>query len=360
MVRTMTVRRVVPLLVCLVATFAVALAQPQGKKAPPAPAKDPAPTPATGSGSGSGSADAPPPVDEGPPPDMEGKDENPGAPRALPGEEPKVVVVAPEKKPKASGYPIEEVLRPITLPRNMAEVAIGPRAIVDGDGVGYAGSDTLRARYGITRQVQIGLNYVLGGVYDDPKTAEDKVGFHPGKAIELQVTYLIKDFIGVRLGVPVWIYKPAETSDSSAPAFGLNIGVPMKFRFGDKFALGAFDDLLSIKLTQFAPSLELEYLNAYRAAARDINTSTSAGFIRFSAYGVYQRSPQLALIGRFGIQLEDFSTSRTDGGGGVVTTLRAGLEYTVKKYLDVGIALGFEDLDDLGSFGPTTLLAFRI
>ena len=107
MVRTMTVRRVVPLLVCLLATFAVAMAQP--KKAPPAPAKDPAPTPATGSGSGS--AEAPPPVDEGPPPDMDGKDENPGAPRPLPGEEPKVVVVAPEAKPKTSGYPMEEVIR---------------------------------------------------------------------------------------------------------------------------------------------------------------------------------------------------------------------------------------------------------
>jgi hypothetical protein len=353
MVRTMTVRRVVPLLVCLLATFAVAMAQPKKAPAPPAP------VPAAGSGSGSGSADAPPPADEGPPADMEGKDENPGAPKPLPGEEPKVVAV-PEKVVKRSGYPIEEVLRPITLPANMAEVAIGPRAVLDADGVGYAGSDTLRARYGITRQVQIGLNYVLGGIYDDPKTAEDKVGFHPGKAIELQVTYLITDFLGVRLGVPVWIYKPAETADSSSPAFGLNIGVPMKFRFGDKFAIGAFDDLLSIKITQFAPSLELEYLNAYRAASRDTNTSQSAGFIRFSGYGVYQRSPKLALIGRFGIQLEDFSTSRTDAGGGVVTSLRAGLEYTVKKYLDVGIALGFEDLDDLGSFGPTTLLAFRI
>ncbi|MBA3499049.1 MAG: hypothetical protein M4D80_20205 [Myxococcota bacterium] len=356
----MTVRRVVPLLVCLLATFAVALAQPKkapAPKAPPAPAKD-APVPAAGSGSGS--ADAPPPVDEGPPPDMDGKDENPGAPKPLPGEEPNKVVAAPEKAVKRSGYPIEEVLRPITLPANMAEVAIGPRAVIDADGVGYAGSDTLRARYGITRQIQIGLNYVIGAIYDDPKTNEDKIGFHPGKALELQVTYLVTDFLGVRLGVPVWIYKPGANVDSSSPAFGLNIGVPLKFRFGDKLAIGGLDDLLSIRIMQFAPSLELEYLNAYRAHSRDTNTSQSAGFIRFSGYAVYQQSPKLALIGRFGIQLEDFSTRKTDAGGGIITSLRAGLEYTVKTYLDVGIALGFEDLDDLGSFGPTTLLAFRI
>ena len=350
----MTVRRVVQLLVCLVATFAVAMAQP--KKGAPAPAKDPAP--AAGSGS-AGSGEAPPPVDEGPPPDMEGKEENPNAPK-LPGEETKVEVKAPEKK-RTSGYPMEEVLRPITLPANMAEVAIGPRLQVDIDGVGYAGSDTLRARYGITRQVQLGLNYVLAGIYDDPKTASsNKVGFHPGKAIELQVTYLVKDFVGVRLGVPVWIYKPAETADSGGPAVGLTIGVPLKFRFGDKLALGGLDDLLSIKIRHFAPSLEHEYLNAYRAAIDDTNTANSAGFIRFSAYGVYQQSPKLALIGRFGVTFEDFATTRTDAGGGPVTTIRAGLEYTVRKYLDVGISLGFEDLDDLGTFGPTALLAFRI
>ena len=351
----MTVRRVVPLLVCLLATFAVAIAQPP-KKGAPAPAKDPAPAP----GSGSGSADAPPPVDEGPPPDMEGKDENPNAPKALPGEEPKVVVVE-QAKPKRTGYPMEEVHRPITLPKNMGEVAIGPRAQVDiKDDVGYAGSDTLRARYGITRQVQIGLNYVLGGVYDDPKTVEDKIKFKPGKAIELQGTDLVKDFLGIKLGVPVWIYKPADTADSSAPAVGINIGAPMKFVLTERLAIGGMDDLLSIKITQFAPSLEHEYLNAYRAAGNDTNTSVSAGFIRFSGYAVYQRSEKLALLGRFGVQLEDFSTTKTDAGGGVTSFLRGGLEYTIRKWCDVGITLGFEDLSDLGSFGPTTLLAFRI
>lgn len=292
---------------------------------------------------------------------MEGIDENPGAPK-LPGEETKVVVKVPEKKVRRAGYPIEEALRPITLPANMAEVAIGPRAQVDiKDDVGYAGSDTLRARYGITRQVQLGLNYVLGGVYDDPKMPADKVGFHPGKALELHVTYLVKDYLGVRVGVPVWIYKPADTAPGgSAPAFGLNIGVPLKFRFGEKFAIGGLDDLLSIKLTRFAPSLEHEYLNAFRAAADDTNTATSAGFLRFSGYGIYQRSPKLALIGRIGVTLEDFETTRTTAGGGVTTMLRFGVEYTVRKYLDVGVTLGFEDLSDLGSFGPTSLLAFRI
>ena len=83
----------------------------------------------------------------------------------------------------------------------------------------------LRARYGITRQIQLGLTYVLGGIYDDPKTAADKIGLHPGKAIGLDVTYLVRDFVGVRVGVPVWIYRPEE---GGAPAIGLTVGVPLR------------------------------------------------------------------------------------------------------------------------------------
>jgi hypothetical protein len=351
-------KRVVPLVACVLATFAFALAQP--KKGAPDPKAGSAPPPVPAAGSGSGSAEPPPPPVEEPPADMEGTSENPDAPKIPGQEEKKPEVKVPEKK--QTGYPTEEVLRPITLPANMAEVSISPHAQVAIDNgtlgdVGYAGSDTLRARYGITRQIQLGLTYTYAGIYDDPKTQADKITFKPGKALGLDVTYLIKDFIGVKLGVPVWIYKP---EGGGAPAVGLQIGVPLKFRFFNKLAIGGLDDLLSIKLTKFAPSFEYEYLNAYRAAANDLNTKSPDGFLRLAGYIVYQKDPKLALLGRFGITFEDFASERTSKGGGSTSFLRAGVEYTVKKYLDVGITLGFDDLSDLGSFGPWGLLAFRI
>ena len=299
---------------------------------------------------------------------MEGKDENPGQAHAATVEEEKVEIKVPEKKVEKSGYPIEEAARPITLPANMAEVSIGPHAQFSvPDNVGYAGSDALRARYGINRQIQLGFTYVLGGIYDDPKTAKGgapndgafkDVGIHPGKAIGLDLTYLVTNFLGVKVGVPVWIYKPEM--GGSAPAIGLNLGVPLKFSFGSKFAIGGLDDVFNIKLSKFAPTYEYEYLNAYRAAAADINTPASRGYFRLAGYGIYQRSSKLALIGRIGITFEDFSSEKTNKGGGSTTFIRAGLEYTVKKYLDVGFSLGFDDLSALGSFGPGTLLAFRI
>jgi hypothetical protein len=353
-------KRVVPLLVCVVATFAFALAQP--KKGAPAPAKGSgsaakgSAAPAAGSGSGSGSAAAPP-VEEGPPPDMEGKDENPGAPK-IPGQEEKKPDKIPEKKDeKQTGYPTQEVLRPITLPANMAEVSIGPHASVSfDDGVGYAGSDSLRARYGITRQIQLGLTYTFAGIYHDPNSGGD-LKFKSGKALGLDATYLLTDFIGVKLGVPVWIYK--SDKGSGAPAIGLQLGVPLKFRFFGKLAIGGLDDLLSIRLAHFAPSFEYEYLNAGRAFAGNMNTKLSRGFLRFSGFVAYQKDPKLALLGRVGITFEDFSSDKI-GDSGSTTFIRAGVEYTVKKYLDVGITLGFEDLSDAGSFGPWALLAFRI
>lgn len=344
----MTVRGLASIAISLLATGTVALAQPAGGTPPPA---DP------GTGSAPPAAPAPAGEDEGPPADIEGRDENPDAPRGIVEPTPDVPV-APAK-PARTGYPEEEALRPITLPANMAEVALAPTFQVDADGAGFLGSAPLRARYGITRQVQLALTYVLGGVYDDPRTVDDKTGFHPGKAIGLDVTYLIRDFVGVKVGVPVWIYRPEE---GGAPAVGLTLGVPMKFTFGEKFAIGGLDDLLSIKLTRFAPTFENEFVNAARAQADDTNTALSAGFLRFSAYGIYQRSPKLALIGRVAVTIEDFETTGTQSvaEGGLITTLKAGVQYSVRPSLDLGFSIGFEDLSDVGSFAPAALLAFRI
>ena len=86
-------------------------------------------------------------TEDPPPGDIEGRDENPDAPRGI-GVETKPVVEKPVKAKRGS-YPIEEAMRPITLPQNMSEVGIGPHAQLSP----YQGSDALRARYGITDMV---------------------------------------------------------------------------------------------------------------------------------------------------------------------------------------------------------------
>ncbi len=352
MFRAMSVRRVISVLsVLLVASATVVVAQPKKNdpKAPVAPAKDTAPAAgsAAPAGSGSGSAEGSAvEMVEDPPADMEGTSEDPDAPRI--GDGSAAVVVVPEKQ-KTVGYPIEEALRPITLPANMSEITLGATVPVDP----FVPTAVLRARYGITRQVQLGLTYVLAGVYDDPSTTgTDKSTIHPGKAVGVDVTVLMQEWIGIRIGVPVYI---------DPIAFALQLGAPMRFRFADgKLTLGGLEDLLTIRLYEFPPSLTSEVQNAAGAFNEDNNSIQSKGNFRVSAFAIYQHSPKTALIGRVGLTLEDFSGTRSAGGGGSTTFIRAGLQHTPKKYVDVGFSLGWEDLSKVGAFAPQVYVNLRI
>ena len=210
----MWIRRLIPVLsVCLAASVPTADAQPKKAPVAPAPAKGPAApaqgTPATPAGTpapGPGGAKGPggeavQMTEDAPPKDLEGKDENPDAPRIV-GDPPPTTEVAKPAAAKRTGYPIEEAMRPITLPKSMSEISIGPHAQLSP----YRGADALHARYGITDKIQLGLTYVVGGIFDDPvTTGTDKVGFHPGKAVGLDVTVALKSWLGVRVGVPVYI-----------------------------------------------------------------------------------------------------------------------------------------------------------
>jgi hypothetical protein len=317
----------------------VAMAQPTGGTTP-------APVPATGSGAAEGSAVAP--IEDAPPGDMEGRDENPDAPRS--GEEP-VTPVGPVEPVKKSGYPIEEVQRPITLPQNMGEVSIAPHLQVSP----FAASDALRFRFGITPTIQLGLTYLYAGAYDsDPMDLKDKTSFHAGKAGGLDVTVLLQNWIGVKVGVPVYL---------DPFAISVTAGAPMKFIFG-KIALGGMEDVVNIRISEFPPSLYNEALNAEGARNKTTGSQQSRGRLRFSGYVAYQQSMKLALIGRLGLD-RDLGA----GGGGAAGTstvdttetfLRGGAQYSPRRFIDVGASVGFDNLARAGSFGLAGFFALRI
>lgn len=335
----MSLGRLIPVVSAVVLAGGIALAQPN-----PDPAAPPAP-PADAAGSGSAVA----PIEDSPPADMEGTSEDPDAPRG--GEETTVTTTAPTAPVKKAGYPIEESQRPITLPQNMAEVSIDPHFQASP----YIGGTTLRARYGITPQIQIGVNYVIGGVYDlDGEGDAEKMKFHVGKTAGLDVTVLLTNWLGVKAGIPVY-FDPVAVSFAA--------GAPMKFIF-PKFAIGAFDDVLNIRISKFAPRFDYEAYNHGASIGVDNNTTQSRGFLRFAGYAIYQHKPNLALIGRVGI---DASLGAGGGAGAgtsgvdeTLTFIRGGVQFTPKKYLDVGVLAGFDDLSRAGSFGLTGILAVRI
>lgn len=335
----MSLRRLVSALsvVGVVTSATVVVAQPKADPAAPA-----APAP---EGADAGSAVQM--TEEAPPADMEGIDENPDAPKPIGGDD-SASVTATAPPPTRGGYPIEEAARPITLPQNMSEVTLDPHIQVSP----AMASTALRARYGITRQVQLGVTYLFGGLYDDPATTMEKTAFHPGKAVGLDLTVLVKKWLGVKLGVPVYV---------DPGAVGITLGAPLRFRFGEKLTIGGMDDFVHVAVEKFAPSLYQEAYNALAAAtSQNSNTIQSRGALHFSGYGIYQYLPKLAIIGRAAVHLEDFSPNRTDGGGGITTSIRGGFQYTPRKYLDLGLSLGFDDLAHGGTFAPAGFLAVRI
>lgn len=326
----------------VVGSLGSALAQPE--PAPTTPPADPAGAPQQ-------------PIEEPPPGDIEGTDENPDAPKDGTQPDPSKVVPVPDKS--KAGYPIEEALRPITLFENMSEVAIDPHAVLGLGSSLFEGAGSLRARYGITREFQIGLTYVLGGVFHKPQGSFSSlppgdIQFKPGKAVGLDFTYLVHDYVGIRLGVPIYI---------DPIAVGLTLGVPIKVQLNNKIAVGGLDDLLNFKLHNFAPSFYSEGQNARYAFEINsmTNTSTPRGELRLAGYVQYQQQANLAIIGRIGATYSDFSANRGDSGyGGQTYFLRGGLQYSPKRWFDIGFSLGWESLADLSSLGLGGFAAVRI
>jgi hypothetical protein len=269
------------------------------------------------------------PEDSAPSADPSGVNENPDAPHGVTG----IDVIAPPPPPPEKprkGYPIEDTLRPITLPALMSEAGLDVRNNIRP----YATNTTLRGRFGITRQWQIGLEYNIGGFYDDPGTVADtKVKFNTGKSIGLDVTYLLFSWMGLRAALPFYL---------DPFAMGITLGAPMKFHITDKFAFGGFGDFLSIKFAKFVPSTNNELFNEINALAADSGSVESRGSIQVSGFATYQMKPNIAIGGDLGIHFEDFSDRD------VPYSLRFRGQYSTSNKLDFGGAFGFGDLGDVG------------
>lgn len=280
-------------------------------------------------------------LDEDPTPvgDDSGTEENPDAPRI--GEQTPDAPRPPA--PRATGYPVNEILRPITLPDFTSEIALGVNLYPSPLDLEVG----LRARYGITRQAQIGVRYGVGGLYDDGKKMDPKVSWNTGKAVAIDFSYLVTNWIAPRIGVPMYV---------DPFAIGLELGAPVKFRFGDRFAIVGFEDLVAFKLInkKFLPDLTSERNNEGLADVIETNTITSDGYIRIDFGAVYQLQPNLALTGRFGVTLDDFK------GDDSATTMRGQVQFTPKKNIDLTGVIGADRLDDKHSFRIGGSVAIRI
>jgi len=293
-----------------------------------------------GGGGGSGSEVE---LDEDPVPssnDETGGEEDPDAP--LIGEQPvETGPTAPVQK--KTGYPIAEVERPITLPDFTSEVRLDLRLFPDPVDAEFG----LRARYGITRQAQVGVRYNIGGFYDDGKPAgDDKATFNTGKAVALEFQYLLQEWVAPRVTIPMYV---------DPFAIGMTLGAQLKFKILEKLALVGFDDVVGFKLTdKFVPDLESERVNEAYADALTVSGFNPDGYLRFDGGVVYQAKPNVAVGARLGVTFVDFSDNDAP------TSMRLNVQFTPKKMIDVIGQLGMNALDDTNSFNIGAALAVRI
>ena len=276
---------------------------------------------------------------EDPPSPIDSGDEEEDAPR-IGGPDP----VKPQAAPKgrAGAYPVTEVLRPLTLPDFTSEIRLETLFYPTPVDAEFA----LRARYGITRQIQLGLAYGIGGFYEDDN--RDKIRFNTGKAVAIDVSYLATDWIAPRLTVPMYV---------DPFAIGLELGAPVKFRFGDRFAVVGFEQVLGFKLMgdRFLPDLRREKANETAVDELDSGTIQSDGYFRLDGGVLYQLAPDLVISGRFGVTFDDFS------GADAATSLRALVQLTPIRALDLIGEAGWDRLDETrGSIHLSAALAVRI
>lgn len=318
----------------------VAAAPAKGKPGAAKPAKDPADedaaaAPATAGADASAGEPVQMPVEQ-PPADMEGTSENPEAPVDF--DAPPPPVAAP-KAAKPTGYPMEEVARPLTLQRFQTEVGFDTRNTFSP----FVNGSALRARFGVTDKVQVSLVYNVGGLYDDGR---DKITFNTGKAVGVGATVQLAPWVAAAVSFPMYL-EPFAAS--------MTLGAPMKFRFAERYALVLAEDVVDVRLTEFVPSLIDEAANEVQAGRVGTNTTRNKGNLRFGGAGYYQHRPNLALVGRIAVSFIDFKS--IDIG----YLLKAGAQYSVRKNLDLSALVGFDDLEEAKrTFGLTLSAQIRL
>lgn len=315
---TARLRRTWPLIVALVLVPALAFAQPE---------PEPEPEPDTGSEVEMTDDENAEPMtefdDDG---SLAGTSENPNAPKDIIGD-----TDDPSKSSVSkTGYPMELSQRPITLAGRMSEVFLDYPVNFDP----FNASGVLRASYGITRQIEAGLRYGAGSVNED--------GFSAGKAIAVDVVYLIKDFVGVQLSLPI-LLDPF--------AMGVTIGAPLKFKFGEKLALIGGRDLVSFKISKFVPDVGNALANEGLIAIDDVNGILPDGDVRLIGGAIYQLEPKMAITGEFGTIFSDFSNT------GAPFLLRGTFTYSMSNKIDIGARAAIGDLGDVQHTAGIALFA---
>ena len=239
---------------------------------------------------------------------------------------PKTPVVKPRLSKKAvtkeNSYPIEKIYRPLTLPKSMTEISFAMPLFVDP----FMVNGVLSANVGIRSNMQVGLVYNVGGV-----TTDD---FETGKAFGVEGRYKVYEWLSGQLRIPI---------NTNPFASALTLGAPMQFNFFDTLRFEFAEDLVSIKMNKFIPSLQNAATNAANAAAQASNTISARIQVNVSGHVFYQWRRNQVIEGHFGIiKSFDGTTGTTDDP----VFLHLGFMHSFSNSFDLSALAGSDRLDD--------------
>ena len=249
-------------------------------------------------------------------------------------------------------YPVELTRRPMTLPQNTAEISLDA-PIVFGGTVDHAAStapdlgaratQVLRAAYGVTQDIQVGVSYGFGSERLSPP--DGAKGFEAGKAFSLDGAYtVVPDHLAVSLSLPFYA-DPFATS--------LTLGAPFRINVGEQLALVGGQDLVEIAINKWPVRIGDPEFNLDQAARGEGDVSPSKGAVNLQFGAQVQLKKHIALSGFTRIHFEDFV------GDDLRVPLWLGVTWS-KWNLDLGGRLGFARLDESDSFGVALSVAYRL
>ncbi len=241
-------------------------------------------------------------------------------------------------------YPIQLVRRPLTLAAAQAEIAL--------DSPFRKGSDNptmwqvLRARYGITRDIEAGITYSFGLLNLSPPEGTET--FEPGKGFSFDGAYTIwAQHLAVALSLPFYV-------DPDAFAMGVNLSIPFRVNLGSRWAIFGGQDVLQVRIVKMPVDPANPGANLAIVADTAGGGEAPRGNLAFNAGGMYQLKPNLALYSTIGFLYPDFDDL------GAPVSFFGGATWSRHNRLDLGGRIGFYDMDNTDSFSLSVYAAYRL
>lgn len=241
-------------------------------------------------------------------------------------------------------YPIEQVDRPLTLAEAQVELSLENPFVKGSDNPTMW--QVVRARYGITRDIEAGITYSFGLLNLSPPDGAKT--FEPGKAFSFDGGYTLwPQHLAVLMSLPFYV-------DPDAFALGVNLSVPFRVNLGSRWALYGGQDLLQLRIVKFPVDPANPGYNLGQVAMSAGGATPDRGNLSLNFGGMHQFKPNLAVYATMGVHYIDFEDT------GAPVSFFGGATWSKHNRFDIGGRVGFFDLDTGDSFSLSVYGAYRL